>query len=220
MTVRNDSSTTPQQDPRAARSYDALIQAMLAVLRRGEDPAAVSITEIVKAAKVSRPTFYQHFADVPDLIRAATLHRLESIFARIAAAELGGTWEDFARAKLRILLGALQSDAETYLRVLRGPAAARVIRGVIDFLADQLLHHSPLGTAVTRKVSNEEAHARAEFLGAGATWRVVTWLESDFTGSNSLDEMVERLAANILLASGATSTESGAAAPRSGEGLP
>lgn len=200
MAGQEHSST--ELDPRAARSYRALVEAMLGVLDRGDDPAGSSITELVKAAGVSRPTFYQHFSDVPDLIRAATLHRLSEIFALIPAEGLGGTWEEFSQAKLRILLGALQQDAQGYLRVLHGPAAVQVIAGVIDFLADQLLHHSPIGKVIGDGVTAEEAHGRAEFLGAGATWRVVRWLATDFTGENELDAMIARLATNIFAAAG------------------
>lgn len=200
-------------DPRAVRSYNALVEAMLGVLDRGDDPAGASITEIVKAAGVSRPTFYQHFTDVPDLVRAASLHRLSAIFALIPAEGLGGTWEEFSQAKLRILLGALQQDAQAYLRVLRGPAAVQVIAGVIDFLADQLLNHSPIGSVIGAGMAADEARSRAEFLAAGATWRAVRWLATDFTGDNQLDTMVERLAANILAAAGPSGPEFASSAP-------
>ncbi|KAB1643078.1 TetR/AcrR family transcriptional regulator [Gulosibacter chungangensis] len=211
MAIQDNSST--DLDPRAVRSYNTLVATMLEVLDRGDDPAAASITEIVKAAGVSRPTFYQHFIDVPDLVRAATLHRLSAIFERIPAEGLGGTWEEFAQAKLRILLGALQQDAQSYLSVLRGPAAVQVTAGVIDFLADQLLNHSPIGTVIGDGLAAGEARSRAEFLGAGATWRVVRWLATDFTGDNELDAMVARLAANILAAAGPGDRDFTAAAP-------
>lgn len=200
-------------DPRAARSYDALIAAMDELLDEREDPAAVKITEIVQRAGISRPTFYQHFADVPDLVRATTLHRLTAIFGLIPNEAPGGTWGEFAHAKLSILLGALQKDAPTYLAVFSGPAAVPVLKGVVDYLTDQILNCSPLGTVLRRELTPDVAFARAEFLGAGATWRVLQWLDTDFTGADELDAMVQRLSADILTGSGASEAELSSAIP-------
>jgi AcrR family transcriptional regulator len=158
----------------------------------------------VKRAGVSRPTFYQHFTDVPDLVRVATLQRLGELFDRMPSVPHGDSWDDFARARLTLLLGELQRDAAIYLPILRGPAAVPVLAGIIHYLAGQFLHQSPLAPRLREGVDEREALARAEFLGAGAVWRAIAWLSSDFMGENALVPTVQRFAANIFAASGVT----------------
>lgn len=200
MTTTNDTGIN-DADPRALRSRASLVEALWAHLAEGG--GTPSITDVVKRAGVSRPTFYQHFADVPDLVRAATLQRLGCVFDRMPSDPHGDSWDDFARARLTVIFGELQGDADIYLPILQGPAAVPVLAGIIHFLADQFLHHSPLGGPLRDGVDEREAQARAEFLGAGAVWRAIDWLSSDFTGDNALEPTVQRFAANILAASGA-----------------
>lgn len=194
-------TSTNAIDPRALRSRAALIEAVWAHL--AVDGGTPSITDVVKRAGVSRPTFYQHFTDVPDLVRVATLQRLGELFERMPNGLQGDSWDDFARARLTLLFGELQRDAVIYLPILSGPAAVPVLSGIVHYLADQFLHHSPLAPCLREGVDEREALARAEFLGAGAVWRVIAWLSSDFMGENALEPTVQRFAANILAASGA-----------------
>src|SRR5215217_4454150 len=60
--------TQEPTDPRWFRSRQALIAAMTQLLDE-RDLAEISITDLVQRASVSRPTFYQHFADLNGLAR-------------------------------------------------------------------------------------------------------------------------------------------------------
>jgi AcrR family transcriptional regulator len=60
------------------RSRAQLIEAMLRLLRANE-PRKISVSELCKLARVSRPTFYQHFAGTDDLLTAAIRQRLEQV---------------------------------------------------------------------------------------------------------------------------------------------
>ena len=57
-------------DPRALRTRNALVQAVLRLLN-DHDVADLNVSQIVKEAGVSRQVFYQHFADRDALIVAA-----------------------------------------------------------------------------------------------------------------------------------------------------
>lgn len=54
-----------------------------------------------------------------------------------------------------------------------------------------------------RNVLDRRKCTAGEHLGAGAVWRAIAWLSSDFMGENALEPTVQRFAANILAASGA-----------------
>jgi AcrR family transcriptional regulator len=194
-------NSAPLLDPRAARSRDALLAALWTSFQEGR--TAPTITDIVKVAGVSRPTFYQHFADVPDLIRAAALERLRELFAHAPqlSDELTGT--RFMHARLASLLGELQHDRAVYLPVLHGPAAVPVFADIVRYLADAFVGESPIRTALRAGVDEPEARARAAFLAAGVTRRVHTGRAGDPTGDNELEPTVRRLTANIIDASGA-----------------
>jgi AcrR family transcriptional regulator len=86
-----------------------------AVAERGY--AATTITDVVRNARVSRRTFYEHFADKEACFLAAYDAVSDGVLARIAgAAQEASGWET------RILAGV-----EAYLRALAAePAVARV----------------------------------------------------------------------------------------------
>src|SRR5690625_7084669 len=67
-------------NPRAERSRTALIDAMTSALETLEPGTVLSVAEIARTAGVSRPTLYQHFGDLPNLMRAAAMVRLVALF--------------------------------------------------------------------------------------------------------------------------------------------
>ncbi|MDU6928100.1 MAG: TetR family transcriptional regulator, partial [Dermabacter sp.] len=60
-------------DPRAQKSRESLIRVMVDAL--DENPQPPSVSELVRRAGASRPTFYQHFGDIPTLMHAAAMAR-------------------------------------------------------------------------------------------------------------------------------------------------
>ncbi len=53
-------------------------------LARTQDLATISISQLCKAAGISRPTFYQHFADIDDVYASVVRDRLEAGEQRFA----------------------------------------------------------------------------------------------------------------------------------------
>lgn len=198
------------EDPRSRRSRQALIDAMTSILRETPLATSPSITDVVRRAAVSRPTFYQHFGDLTALTRAAALARLQAAFARIPATALGETWTVFARSTFRVLLAELAADAHFYGHALGGQAQPALVDEVVGFLAAHLLEQSPLGPIIRRHVDGATAEEHARFLAAGSAWHVTRWLRShadDPGTATDLDTMVDRLSDLLVVASGASGRE-------------
>ena len=70
-------------DPRALRTRNALVQAVLRLLNDYE-VADLNVSQIVKEAGVSRQVFYQHFADRDALILAAAADWVLDAYERCA----------------------------------------------------------------------------------------------------------------------------------------
>ena len=70
-------------DPRALRTRNALVQAVLRLLN-DHDVADLNVSQIVKEAGVSRQVFYQHFADRDALILAAAADWVLDAYERFA----------------------------------------------------------------------------------------------------------------------------------------
>src|SRR4051812_49438896 len=101
---------------------DRLVLGMVAaVAERGY--AATTITDVVRHARVSRRTFYEHFADKEACFLAAYDAVSDTVLAGIAeAAQRGATFEERILASVRAYLEALAAE----------PAIARVF--TVDIL--------------------------------------------------------------------------------------
>ncbi|NQX16544.1 TetR/AcrR family transcriptional regulator [Rathayibacter sp. VKM Ac-2857] len=160
-------------DPRLARSREQLIAAITAALDHPGDDQP-SITELCTAARVSRPTFYQHFGDVPSLVEAAALERMHALFAEVVPPSPQDVWETAVPRVVRGLLSGLLEHADFYRRALSGGTARSVQESVVAFLAQRLLTFSPL--AAQEAGDRARVERFAVFLAAGTVWLVVGWL--------------------------------------------
>lgn len=164
-------------DARIARSQEALIHAIDTALR-GDDEKTPTITELCATAGISRPTFYQHFRDVPALVAAAGVDELQKMFDGVAR-ELpeGMTWEEAAPSVIRELVECLFVDGAYYRRVLDASDTHVFQERVVEYLADRLMNFTPLGAAIREGAEPVHLARAATFIAAGATWLVVAWLK-------------------------------------------
>lgn len=139
-------------------------------------PEELTITDVVAAAGVTRPTFYAVFGDLPSAVAEAALFRLEQAFegatlaADLPAAERGPAME---LAYLGILR-RLEDHADFFSRILRGSGGYAVQERGVRFVAGRLREDSPLSPALAAGPLVLDAAATA--LAAAVTWRVLTWL--------------------------------------------
>ncbi|GAA4911808.1 TetR/AcrR family transcriptional regulator [Actinomycetospora succinea] len=150
---------------------DRLVQAMITlVAERGY--AAVTVADVVAAARVSKRTFYQHFSDREDCFLAAYVAAAEQPLTRIAEA-VAPVVEAAPDAAPPSLADEVTAGTSAYLAALAeqpaltrtllteisglGPRGWRVRREVLNRFAEQLSVLIALGAA--RWASGEEGPA-------------------------------------------------------------
>jgi AcrR family transcriptional regulator len=194
---------TTLQDPRAARSRDALLGAAAALLRQRE-ASAITATDVVRQAAVSRPTLYQHFGDLPTLFVEATTSHLHSLFDDALPPAHAGSYAS-AHASIEHLLEHLMADAALFRHAIRGPGGYAVLRALTETLSQRLRTHSPLRSALASPHTPAQVD---EFLAHGTVGLVAQWLDSDFMGDDSVSNMTNRiialLAFHVTKATGTT----------------
>ncbi|WP_313815522.1 TetR/AcrR family transcriptional regulator [Citricoccus sp.] len=188
------------------RSLAPLVDAVTALLDEGVDPHHLSVTDVVQRARVSRPTFYKYFKDIPSLVREVALQRMEATFSRVPQAALGESWTAFARGTFMTLLTDLAEHRRFYLAVL-AISPAIVMTDFITYLSRRLLTSSPLGPVIHRRKGPDTPRQRADFLAAGTVWLVQQWLATSTEPLEDVEEMVDRLSSLLLSSSGATEQE-------------
>lgn len=179
-------------DPRPARSRAALIEAATEALSTS-DPGNLSITVLVKAAGVSRPTFYQHFTDVHELVQDAALTKLSAAFDSLLPADPTAPHTVFTSEVSINLLKQLQVDAIFYRRVLAFSGSSSLVTELIGFLSHRFLSRPAVAEGFTAKTPNL-TNDYAQFVAAGVAWLAVRWLATDFTGEHTAEATGERLA--------------------------
>lgn len=204
------SAQSQQQDQQphtqTGRSLAPLMDAVTAMLDEGWDPAALNVADVSRRAGVSRPTFYKYFKDVPALVRAAALQRMEATFERVPPVELGDTWTVFAQDTFQTLLTDLAGRRRFYLSAITlNPT--EVASDFVHYISHRLLAHSPLGPIIHRRKGPDTAAQRAEFLAAGTVWLVQQWLATSADPLGEVEDTVGRLSALLLASSGATEAE-------------
>lgn len=179
-------------DPRPARSRAALIDAATEALGTS-DPGNLSITTLVKTAGVSRPTFYQHFTDVHELIHTAALTKLSAAFDTLLPADPTASVAVFTSEVSTNLLKQLQVDADFYRNVLAISGNSSLVAELIDFLSHRFLSRPAVAERFTTKNPDFTSNY-AQFVAAGVAWLAVRWLATDFTGEHTAEATGERLA--------------------------
>ena len=167
-------------DPRFQRSFEALIEAISA-LADAEPLPTLTIKRIADAAGVSRPTFYQHAADVNDLARKAAVVRLAGAlteppdFTRLEAVDFAHVSAEFSQHLLP-LLDHLESRRAFYRNVLDHAGSPDLFAELTSMMAARV-NLEPFRSQGA--VAAIDSHALSEVITGGLMWRVVGWIRSD-----------------------------------------
>ena len=193
-------------DPRYARSRTALIEAATELVD-ARDIASISVSDIVRTANVTRPTFYQHFDGPASLYRVAALRRLEVLLPKLDSIplhlaepvddQLSDAAIDNVRTVAFAFLEHLLDHAPFFRRVYNENGSLELHRDTIQLMTDRLLIHSPLGPFIRRSKGIAPAD-RALIIAGGLFWMVIDWLNSDFVGKNSCTSMASRLTRSMV----------------------
>ena len=182
-------------DPRFQRSLKALRAAVLGLVEAGP-LADLSITRLVQTAGVTRPTFYQHFADIPDAARRVALALLDQAFPVPPPFPAGVEITPdslFARIEGNALpvIRHLQAHRSFYVNVLEGAGNAAFFEEVVTFLSGRFL---PEGNALAPRDPHGD---RMTVMAGGLMWLVVRWLRDD--GAADAPEPLARRAADAAV---------------------
>lgn len=166
-------------DARLERSRDAILRAITPMIET-MPLAAISITRLVSAAGVTRPTFYQQFPDVLTAARVAAFHRLTMAFpfpeplmpgAMLTAAEL----QDRIIKRAEPLFEHLAAHRAFYARVMGEAGTAGFFDELISFTAARLLPEAMAASAG----SPARVALATELFAGGLTWLTIRWLRAD-----------------------------------------
>lgn len=183
-------------DPRSRRSREALLAALTDRLDQNPD-AVLSISTIVEHAGVTRPTFYQHFKDVPGALQQAAMARLVAAFPE--PLDLSPTDDMTAEERVEYVATAteplfvhLMQHNRFYWRILDSAGTFGFFDELVAFVAGRMLSVTVAPVAESTQTGQAE-HDRATFAASGALWLVMRWLASDFAGENSPARMARRV---------------------------
>lgn len=192
------------EDPRFQRSLKALLDAVSELLDR-EPLQDLSITRIVEAAGVTRPTFYQHFADLPDAARRAGLARLADAFpipqpaaalAGMAAEEMRGQIE---RHTLPVLTH-LRAHRDFYVRVLEGGGNVAFFEEIVAFVAQRMLPEAFEIAARKGLAARDDLMA---VLAGGIMWLAIRWLRGEIDGdAEAMTRRISGIATTMMKSGG------------------
>lgn len=156
--------TAEDLDPRVRRTRAQLGSAVRRLLRERE-PAAVSITDITTAARVSRPTFYLHYSSPDDLLAETVRRDLDLLGdVRPAPGEAGPP------PVLRALVQELDQGRRLYRCLISQTTPFGQSRGeVMRYLHELILVR-------LAEVPADRAHAAARFAAGGTFALLAAWL--------------------------------------------
>lgn len=168
-------------DPRARRSRDRLIAAVLAFADAGRLDD-VSVSELAREAEVTRDTFYRHASSVTDLLTLAIDEKLQE-FSESTTPGLPDRADLAAvlRASEPALLRHIAEHANVYRTALTGDNAAPVSRTLHAFLAANLatalreypdIAPLPADEMDETAIAMISAYAAAGYIAAAREWLV------------------------------------------------
>ncbi|MDY2788331.1 MAG: TetR-like C-terminal domain-containing protein [Atopobium sp.] len=145
-TPASHSVVTASTDKRIVRTRRALRDALATQIEKTGDLSQVTVTAVCDSAQITRRTFYLHFKDIPDLVRATedeTLKSLRPYIARIAATNLDGLQD--AISQLQPCPGVIEAleflkERGSYMSALLGDGGDPGFTHRIELLVRDVVH--------------------------------------------------------------------------------
>ncbi|UFS60176.1 TetR/AcrR family transcriptional regulator [Subtercola endophyticus] len=192
-------------DPRAVRTRQRLTVAYRDLVAGGAAPKSVS--DVTARAKVNRPTFYAHFANIDEL----ALYSLDSFLAelverdRIIREQLSATAA--VRASMSEFVAHVEKERATYSHVLDIRSGGVAYASIVELLTST---YRNLFAEIAVDAQPVVLEMTARFTAAGICGALAAWLADD-PQSLSAEGVVDRLL--TLLPDWATSSAASAADP-------
>lgn len=178
-----------KKNPRTKRAEDALITATRELVA-GKPVDSITLTEVAKAAGVSRPTLYNLFDSVDSLVAETATRFIDGILASTEAAIEEKDSKDYLDDLMRGFVAGVYAERGFARNVMYGPAASRVFSYVVGLLSTRMSDRY-IGKRLNASDSSRSDDIQA--ISAGVVWLLTEWLKSDFKGCNSPESMASRL---------------------------
>lgn len=194
--IRRMQHPVHSDDPRYQRSLQALTEAIIGLVET-TPIRDITVTRIVAAAGLTRPTFYQHFTDVPSALQLAALHHLEAGVPHISG-DVPHPFADLPIEERMILtgeqvLGHLGENRHFYLSVLEAAPSTLFI----DILADRVYARMLPEVFQSGKESGSRLLEDLKYvLASGSVWLVLRWFRGELPGTPR--DVAARLARMLL----------------------
>lgn len=191
MSIKDPVMRETQPDVRIQRSRAQLMSALSRLMK--QDPSGqISISALCTAAGVSRPTFYQHFSTVDDVLTAALDQRLAEVIDSVP---------DDAPSTIARFLADVIDDPETYRELLTGsPVLAGAGDALQLWLKRRLAAHFDVGP---------ESALTLSFAAAGVVAAIREWLQSPRSDDVALADQIWTLVTRVLPAGEPSSGQRG-----------
>lgn len=170
MTDTTSITDTRENDPRFQRTRQQLLGAVISLI--DADPEQpISITRLVEAAGVSRPTFYQHFTDVGAAMQQAALDRVAEVLPPFVASDGGVSMENQVYGHVLPALRHLETHRAFYIRVIESAASVSLFEELVHFVRARMSSGEQLNPDVL------------DIVASGSMWLVVRWLRGQVAGA-------------------------------------
>ena len=178
------------QDPRIARTREAVQRAVLELLRSGRDFRSLTVSEVAKLAGVTRKTFYSRFGSLEQVVDELVLDALSSISGQIDDAMLEFPLQDSSLAML--VFEAYQQHQEVLAPLIRHCPASLFMKPASSIFANLLERATQVnGLLPMPKIEQEYLVA---MVGSMTHALLTVWVERGFTDPpEQLAELVHKL---------------------------
>lgn len=177
-----------EEDPRFLRTRRVLLDTLVDMVD-AEPDQPISITKLVETAGLTRPTFYQHFADVPAALQYAALERIATVLPPFAGSTTLETIDETVSQHALPALIHIDTHRDFYLRVIESAASAAFFEELVRFVRQRMLTEAINGLS---PLASEKLAQLSDVIAGGAMWLVVRWIRGDLRGTPN--DLVQRIA--------------------------
>jgi AcrR family transcriptional regulator len=181
------SSNASPADPRAARTRQGILDAVARLRESGM--ADISVSDIVREAKISRSSFYAHFSSLDDL--AGALLRQEFIDVGAPSRDEAGTTTSI-RDSYRRLVDHFAQHESIYSVAAGLPLSRRAFDDVIAAYAEQVLAAFDIADDPAAGI---RGRMTATYIAGGTISLLSSWIAGHhaISAEQLVDELVELL---------------------------
>lgn len=175
-------------------AYPQLLEAVIRLAHERET-ATITVTDIVREAGVTRPTFYAAFTDPANAFTHAAAGEITRAFASSPKPQATRQFtEDELAAFFAEVLAYVDGHRSFFQHVSQGPGAHDILKHLIAALSGRIADYSPAG--LTLQSGPLPAEITTEAIAAAVAWTTLSWVNE--SSPRRVQEMADILAGLVL----------------------